>query len=199
MPVTTRRLLALQKQPNGSRRCSSNRRRLPLQDRSNECTKDALSPQISPSIAERLAAIEASRPVVVNSDSDDSSADDGSLAARLLQEAEYDCDAESEDDADGFAEATVDDEPTLNLRCMKDVKAYFSGYWKLQPSPNFLVSFAALEEFVTMDKDEQCTAKKESWSALPAAEKNRIKSLIPGHDCTCCKPKGRSDNDVIHD
>ena len=77
-------------------------------------------------------------------------------------------------------EVLVESAPVvLNLRCMKATKEAYKKQWTLQPSPQFMVSIEALEQFLSLEKDEQKKAKS-AWTKFKPAEKSCINASIPG-------------------
>jgi hypothetical protein len=83
----------------------------------------------------------------------------------------------------------------INLCCMKQVDKYVPkrrGKGKMQPPPTFRMDIALCFEWRGMTSDEQKAAKA-VYTGLAAPEKKRLKLLVPGSDCVCCRRKTRND------
>jgi hypothetical protein len=98
---------------------------------------------------------------------------------------------------EGAADNEAADEipANMNLRCMKAIDLHFPKQrrkGKMQPTPPFQMDVFLLSEWRCMTQEEQRAAKAE-FTSKGAAEKKRLKLLVPGADCLCCKRKARTD------
>jgi hypothetical protein len=116
--------------------------------------------------------------------------------AQVPNEAEVpeETDAPEEAEEDPF-DTSMEIPSDMNLRCMKAIDHYFPkkrGKGKMQPTPTYQMDIFLLSQWRGMTQEEQRAAKAE-WTSKHAPEKKRLKLLVPGIACGCCKRKARTD------
>jgi hypothetical protein len=83
----------------------------------------------------------------------------------------------------------------FNFRCIKPIDEHIPklhGKGKMQPLPTFWTDLPLLFEWRLKTQEEQRVAKAH-YTSKAAPVKARLKRMIPGFDCACCRRKTRND------
>jgi hypothetical protein len=124
--------------------------------------------------------------------------DDRDTTGEAVNEVEHDNlqqSADASDEPEGLWGPLPEIPDDLNFRCIKAIDQHIPkhrGKGKMQPPPTFRTELPLLFEWRLKTQEEQRVAKAQ-FTSKAAPEKARLKRMIPGSDCACCRRKTRND------